>query len=151
MARLKMKFVTLFPFLLWVALAVAQTSDIDSTERWNHLTSVHKQPPVASPKPGVYTSQGCFSHLPENITFSHINSNSPQMCYQECQQRGKNVMLLKGERRYCAENYPATIFVLPDDNCRLGCRSDPQVACGGLRAFSVYNMGQELDISPDTF
>lgn len=158
-------FVTLFSLIQWVALVAAQIPNIDSPgpkvyindaakdarHRPSSPTSALKQPPVTPPTLGIYTSQGCFSHLPENFKFIHLDSNSPQRCYRECQQKGKNVMMLKGERCYCADNYPSTISVLLDHDCHLGCRSDPKVACGGPRAFSVYHMGQELDVSRGTF
>ncbi|RSL61214.1 hypothetical protein CEP53_005202 [Fusarium sp. AF-6] len=165
MARLNMILVTLLPFLLWAALVVAQIPNIDRAgpklnanhaindayQRPSSLSSSPKQPPVTPPKLGVYTSQGCFGSVPDNITSLRSVHNSPQWCYQECRLKGKNVMLLKSKWCHCADNYPAKVFALPDEKCHIGCREDADVACGGIRSVSVYNMGLELDVSFDPF
>ncbi|KAM0419076.1 hypothetical protein ACHAPT_012015 [Fusarium lateritium] len=156
MARLKMISATLFPFLLWVTLAVAQASNIDSTDLKVHANHAArntpqspKQPLVTPPKSEVYTPHGCFSGISERGIISRISSNSPSACYQECEQKGANVMILRGLWCYCADKYPDKKFLIPDGYCNLGCQGSPKFACGGngyRRAFSVYNMGQVSDL-----
>lgn len=75
---------------LWVALVVAQHPDVDVARSEAHASHTAHQPPEL----GRYTSQGCFSRVPEGVLAGVFGHTSADNCQRECEQQGKNVMLL---------------------------------------------------------
>ncbi|UPK89914.1 hypothetical protein LCI18_000849 [Fusarium solani-melongenae] len=141
MAKLKMMFVTLFPLLLWVALAVAQTSDPDTFRT--------KQQPMQPPALERYTLQGCFGELPSQFTFFRRTNMAPNWCYRQCKGRQNSVMLMNDDECYCADKYPPERSLLPEKQCILPCSGKHDWVCGGPGAYRVYNLGIKLNVEHD--
>lgn len=152
-----MIFFSLFPFLLWAALVVAQIPNIDRADHVNHAVKntprrslipafALKQPPVTPPALGVYTSQGCFGELPSQFVYFKRTKMTPNWCYRQCKDRQHGVMLMNANQCFCSDKYPTEKSLLPEERCIFTCSGKPYWVCGGPGAYTVYNLGIKLDI-----
>ncbi|KAH6988989.1 hypothetical protein BKA56DRAFT_668185 [Ilyonectria sp. MPI-CAGE-AT-0026] len=125
---------------------------------WTTLVAVRgRQEPLQSPAtaatPGRITPQGCFGSLPANATEIDPDERtmgsafaSPGQCRYLCNREEKPVMILHKLQCFCADTYPSRLALIDDDQCNFSCPGYDLDACGGSKAYSVWNTGLEVDV-----
>lgn len=106
-----------------------------------------KSAPSAIAQLGQIQSQGCYNSK-ANMTLLNPQISGERMSSGSCNEacRAANFWLsgLHGPQCLCGMALPPT--KVPDTNCNLGCSSFPQEACGGDNAYTVFNLGLEIDV-----
>ncbi|KAH7022040.1 hypothetical protein EDB80DRAFT_884840 [Ilyonectria destructans] len=128
---------------------------------WTTLVAVRgRQEPLQSPAtaaiPGRITPQGCFGSLPANSKEIEPNEMtmgstfaSPGQCRYLCNGQEKPVMILHKLQCFCADTYPSRLALIDDDHCDFSCPGYILRACGGSKAYSVWNTGLEVNVEYD--
>ncbi|KAF4984878.1 hypothetical protein FZEAL_31 [Fusarium zealandicum] len=100
------------------------------------------QYPRGARKPGVITSEGCFSLLSstaeEQYTDEYLNVGS---CAEFCRDEQKLLSVTHKSECFCADTLPAASSLVRDEQCNFSCPGWPKEACGGIEAYSVMNTG----------
>lgn len=128
---------------------------------WTTLVAVggHQEPlqsPATAAIPGRITPQGCFRLLPANATKIDPDERmmgsafaSPGQCRYLCNGEEKPVMILHKLQCFCADTYPSRLALIDDDQCDFRCPGYDLDACGGSKAYSVWNTGLEVNVEYD--
>ncbi|CAN8105431.1 unnamed protein product [Discula destructiva] len=118
------------------------------TDTASSTTATAVQSPAADPQLGQTISQGCFSSW-GNLIF---NGTSKYMsmggCATDlCVPGGFLVSAITaGNECYCGNEYPPEDTLVDDTECNIGCPGWGASACGGLKAYSVFNNGIMLAV-----
>ncbi|KAH7160416.1 hypothetical protein B0J13DRAFT_127749 [Dactylonectria estremocensis] len=123
-------------FFFWVALVAG-------------VSTAPTQPPATAPVKGQLTSHGCYGSLTSSANGMSSVFLSSASCWNDCQERGKSVMITHLETCFCADTYPPLLSRVDDDQCDYPCPGYAAEACGGENAYSVFNVGIELDVDND--
>ncbi|KAH6879510.1 hypothetical protein B0T10DRAFT_158560 [Thelonectria olida] len=122
------------PFLLCLTLVAAQ----DAT-----------QAPKADAVLGAVTSQGCFNSLPDGTSSHEMTFAASGACGELCIKEKKAVAILHRNKCYCADTYPTESSLVDDDKCDYSCPGYAREACGGDKAYSVFNTGLKVNVEHD--
>ncbi|KAH7324878.1 hypothetical protein B0I35DRAFT_425129 [Stachybotrys elegans] len=126
----------IFAILLWVGAVTAQA---------RHHGSL--QPPARSPLLGEITSQGCFLEMGPVLAAQTVSVfMSVGLCANNCRRVDATVAVLRGSQCWCANLYPPLATRVADSECSLRCPGYAYDICGGRNAYSVYNIGRELEV-----
>lgn len=114
------------------------------------------QSPATAAIPGRITPQGCFGSLPANAAEIDPDERtmgsafaSPGQYRYLCIGKEKPVMILHKLQCFCADTYPSRLSLIADDQCDFGCPGYYLDACGGSKAYSVWNTGLEVNVEYD--
>ncbi|KAI5456043.1 hypothetical protein BGZ63DRAFT_429393 [Mariannaea sp. PMI_226] len=124
-------------FMLLVPLAVAKDS------------RGPVQAPATVPIDHQLTSHGCFKKLSATASHVPVTFVSTGSCHAVCEFKGKAVMITRMSQCFCSDTYPPRLSLVDDSQCSSPCPGYSYQACGGQDAYSVFNMGLQLDVKYD--
>ncbi len=104
------------------------------------------EPPAQKPILGTATVHGCYSSVGE-LQLSGTNVfNAQGQCVAACRGIGASVAASQGRSCYCGDKYPPAGTLVNDSQCDAPCPGFPVDACGGAKAFTIYNTGVEVSV-----
>lgn len=113
--------------------------------------------PRTDPVPNQVTSQGCFLEQ-GSLKITPITKKGADgktlvvtvgVCKDECSRLKKDVMAVHGTECLCGDKYPEKESRTKDEKCNTACFGYRQEPCGNIGdydAWSVYNMGFQMDV-----
>lgn len=108
-----------------------------------------KPAPSQIPQIGELRSQGCYSSkgnltaLAKQIPGTEMSSGS---CNSACKEAHYWLSGLHGPQCLCGFALPPNSTQVDISECNVGCSSYPVEACGGVKTYSVFNLGIEIDV-----
>ncbi|KAI5863932.1 hypothetical protein GGS23DRAFT_521541 [Durotheca rogersii] len=99
------------------------------------------QQPAQEPIPGADTVHGCYKSVGTMTLAEVSNRNSKGLCAGLCRSLSKLVGATNADDCYCGDEYPNKADLVDDSKCAEPCRGIDTEACGGLNAYTVYNIG----------
>jgi cell wall integrity and stress response component len=107
-----------------------------------------KSAPSGIPQIDKYTGQGCYTSkgnltaLEKQIPGTLMSSGS---CNDACKAAKYWVSGLHGPQCLCGFALPPKGTNVSDSECNVGCSAYPIEACGGIKTYTVFNLGVEID------
>ncbi|KAK4040788.1 hypothetical protein C8A01DRAFT_45902 [Parachaetomium inaequale] len=136
-----------------VALADALPENSLPSRSWTpggivarYLKGVQK--PAESPDFDKTTVKGCFNSSGELVYKGKPEYNTDTKCGDEtCRANGFPVGgTMGGNQCWCGQTYPPEADLVDDSHCDYGCAGYPQLACGGVDFWTIYNTGIDLKV-----
>ena len=110
-------------------------------------TAVAQKVTPASPVPpqqSVSTAQGCYSSKGNMTLHSPVEGMSSAACNKACLADGYTLAGLHAKTQcFCGDAMPPK--KASESDCDLGCPFYPQEPCGGNDAWSIFNLGVNVD------
>ncbi len=104
------------------------------------------EPPAEDPVRGTATVHGCYSSVGDLQLNSTMAFNAEGQCVAVCRGIGTYVAASQAESCYCGDKYPPAGTLVDDSQCYEACPGFAIAACGGTKAFTVYNTGVEVAV-----
>ncbi|KAK8055711.1 hypothetical protein PG993_000938 [Apiospora rasikravindrae] len=99
------------------------------------------QKPAQDPEFGPDTVHGCYSSKGSMKAAGTSEFQSQGQCATTCRKLGKPVGASQMDQCWCGDAYPPKSSLTKDSACGEPCPGFGTDACGGLNAWTVYNIG----------
>ncbi|KAG6015722.1 hypothetical protein E4U54_003073 [Claviceps lovelessii] len=108
-----------------------------------------KQPTIQIPVSGISTSSGCYASYGNMTMHKPISADrmSTASCIIACRDDAFWLAAMHGGQCLCGFALPPKKDLVEDSQCNQPCPAYPPEACGGLDAYSIYNVGVQLQIN----
>ncbi|KAK8088501.1 hypothetical protein PG997_003462 [Apiospora hydei] len=107
------------------------------------------QKPAQDPEFGPDTVHGCYSSKGTMKAAGTSNFQSQGECATTCRKLGKPVGASQMDQCWCGDAYPPKSSLTKDSACGEPCPGFGTDACGGLNAWTVYNIGIRKQVADD--
>ncbi|KAK8050131.1 hypothetical protein PG994_011861 [Apiospora phragmitis] len=107
------------------------------------------QKPAQEPSVGPDTVHGCYSSKGSLESAGSSQFQSQGECAATCRKLQKPVGASQVDQCWCGDTYPPKSSLTKDSACGEPCPGFDADACGGLNAWTVYNIGIRRQVADD--
>lgn len=107
------------------------------------------QKPAQEPESGPDTVHGCYASKGTLKSAGTNNFQTQGECATTCRKLGKPVGATQVKECWCGDSYPPKSSLTKDKACGEPCPGYGDDACGGLNAWTVYNIGIRKQVADD--
>ncbi|KAK7970138.1 WSC domain-containing protein [Apiospora saccharicola] len=107
------------------------------------------QKPAQDPQSGPDTVHGCYKSKGTLKSAGENGFQTQGECAKTCRALGKPVGATQVKECWCGDTYPPKSSLTKDDACGEPCPGYGVDACGGLGAWTVYNIGIRKQVADD--
>ncbi|KAH8425476.1 WSC domain-containing protein [Aspergillus melleus] len=95
-----------------------------------------------------YQQQACYRRLGDDMRADNtFTFQTPYLCMRRCGNLGLNYAALRGVECFCGSEKPLEKYEISLDNCDTPCAGWAKEICGGYKAWSLYSLDSDLDLS----